>query len=73
MPELALEKHYTVKQAAELWNVSRDTIIRQFRDRPGVLKLGHRDRKNKRTYVKLLIPESVLRARHAELHGKVAA
>lgn len=70
---LALEQHFSVSSLAKLWGCGGDTIRRLFRDEPGVVKLGHRDRRNKRQYVTLLIPASVASRVHENLHGKVAA
>jgi hypothetical protein len=36
---IATEKHYRVKDLAELWGFSDNTIIKQFTDEPGVLRL----------------------------------
>jgi hypothetical protein len=69
----ALEKHYTAKEVAKLWNLSEDTIRELFRETPGVLKIGQPARRFKRTYVSVRIPESIVQKRHAELHGKRAA
>jgi hypothetical protein len=68
----ALERHYTPKEVAELWQLSEDTVRKLFRDTPGVLKIAQPARRFKRVYVSLRIPESVLQKRHAELHGKAA-
>ena len=35
--EKLLERHYTVTELAEQWNLSRDTIQRMFEDEPGVV------------------------------------
>lgn len=37
---IAMERHFTVKELAELWGFSEDSILRMFRDEPGVLKVG---------------------------------
>jgi hypothetical protein len=55
-----LEKKYTVKQAAELVNVSRETVRRRFHDDPHVGRVGHPEGRFKRSYFKLLIPQSEL-------------
>jgi hypothetical protein len=62
-----LERHYSVTQIAEQWNVSDDTVRKQFFDEPGVLRIGQasrlmggRQKKLKRHYIILRIPESVL-------------
>jgi hypothetical protein len=54
-PELVrLDQHYTPQFYAELWGVSRDTIVRWFQDLPGVLKLSEPGRRKRR--VELRIP-----------------
>lgn len=61
---VALDRHYSVAEVAELWNVSRDTVRRIFQDLPGVLKIGHGETKHKRKYVTLSIPERIVKAQH---------
>lgn len=56
----AAERHYTVAEVAERWRVSENTIIRRFRDQPGVLNIGIGKK------VALRIPESVLSAYHEQ-------
>jgi hypothetical protein len=54
-PDLVrLDQHYSPQFYAELWGVSRDTIVRWFQDLPGVLKLSERRRGRRR--VELRIP-----------------
>jgi hypothetical protein len=69
----ALEKHFTVKQLAELWALSEDTIRRLFAERFDVLKVGSSETRSKRKYFVLRIPESVAQKVHAELRGRKAA
>jgi hypothetical protein len=69
----ALERHYTCHELAKLWNLAPDTIRALFRDAPGVLKINRPERRNKRGYVSMRIPESVAQKRHAELNGRAAA
>ena len=72
MPEvLATEKHYTIPEIADLWGASADTVRKYFIDETGVIKLGHQTRKNKRRYVTLLVPESIMKKVHARLAGAV--
>jgi hypothetical protein len=66
----ALEKHYTVAQIAELWGWSDDTVRRTFRHEPGVIAITHPERRGKRPYSKLSIPESVLLRVHERLTVK---
>lgn len=71
-PDLSAEKHYSVAEVHQLWSLCRDKVRQLFENEPGVLKIGHADRRGKRKYVSLRIPESVLRRVHAKLHGQVA-
>ena len=64
--DISLEKHYTVDELAELWNLSRETIRRLFQDVPGVLAFGV-DASYGRPYITLRIPESVVIRRHRQL------
>jgi hypothetical protein len=66
-PVLAMERHFTPKQLAELWGFSEDTIRRRFQDVPGVLKVGAAFRRKRRGYVSLRIPESVAVKVHEDL------
>lgn len=62
----ALEKHYSVHELAEIWQLSDETIRRLFRDEPGVLKLTA-PRRRKRSYEVIRIPESVAIKKHEAL------
>jgi hypothetical protein len=66
----ALERHFTIQQVAELWGWSDDTVRRTFRHEPGVIAIMHPERRGKRPYSKLSIPESVLVRVHERLTVK---
>lgn len=68
----AIERHYTVLEVSDLWQLHPDTVRKLFRDQPGVLKIGHKERRNKQGYVTLRIPESVLARVHSERTKAVA-
>lgn len=53
------EKHYTVQEVAEAWNMSENLVRRLFEKEPGVV-IFKKDRPHKRTYKTIRIPESVL-------------
>jgi|SRR6267143_4082749 len=55
-----LERHFSILEISEIWNVSKDTVRRMFQNEPGVLVLGGRSSGRKRRYVTLRIPQSVL-------------
>jgi AraC-like DNA-binding protein len=54
------ERHYTVKELAQMWGLSPTAIRRLFRDEPGVLRFGREKRGHQRDYMTLRIPASVL-------------
>jgi hypothetical protein len=56
----AIERHYTVKELGALWKLSGSTVIKIFRDEPGVLKIGRERRRGRRSHMTLRIPESVV-------------
>lgn len=66
-PASAFEKHYSVKELATLWNLSDRTIRRMFVGEPGVVAWGASERRRKRAYKTLRIPESVARRVHRRL------
>ena len=59
------EKHFTVKELAELWGPSVTKVRRMFQNEVGVVLVGEPSRrlgkKLKRGYFTMLIPESVAR------------
>lgn len=54
-------RYYSVKEIADLLNLSQDYVRKLFQNEPGVLVLGDQSSKYKRRYTTLRIPESVLR------------
>ena len=60
--ELVGQHLLTVAEAADFLKISRDSVIRKFRSRPGVLDLGSPEGCRKRAYRVLRIPSSVLAA-----------
>jgi hypothetical protein len=56
----ALERHYKPREIAEMWGWSVKTVIRRFRNEPGVLKVERSETWNKRRYTQITVPESVL-------------
>ena len=62
--DLALDKHYSVGELAHLWGLSEKTIRRIFVDEPGVIKFGTEERRFKRGYITLRIPECVVQRVH---------
>ncbi len=63
----ANEKHYSVSEIAQLWNLSDRTIRRIFENEPGVLCLGRPETKHKRGYRTLRIPDTVMQRVHRRL------
>ena len=58
--EIALERHYTIREIAERWAVSENTARRTFEHEVGVLVFGPDESRYKRKRKLLRVPESVL-------------
>ncbi|MBZ5673358.1 MAG: hypothetical protein LAP61_03860 [Acidobacteriia bacterium] len=54
------ERHYSVKEVAQMLAMSGAAIRRLFCNEPGVLRFGKEKRGHQRDYVTLRIPASVL-------------
>ena len=52
-------KVYTPKELADLWRLSENSIRRLFQDESGVFTMGESNRRGKRGYCTLRIPEVV--------------
>lgn len=68
----AIEKHYSVQELADIWNLSEDTIRRLFREEPGVLRISATHDQRKRHYVVLRLPESVVIRVYERLRRRTA-
>lgn len=61
----AMERHYSIQEIAELWNISEDTARRMFENEPGVVQVGQaRMNGKRRAYRTFRVPESVLERVH---------
>jgi hypothetical protein len=56
---IVIDQHYPPSFYAALLHVSVSTIVRAFRDRPGVIKLAVESNNGRRTRVELRIPYKV--------------
>lgn len=61
------QPHFSVSTIAELWAYSEDTIVRLFKDRKGVLKVGTTPGRGRRPRITLRIPYSVMLEVYSEL------
>ncbi|MEI9972317.1 MAG: hypothetical protein WDO73_09855 [Ignavibacteriota bacterium] len=68
----ANDKHHTVDEIAEAWNLSKDTIRRIFLVEEGVLKIVRPGTRYKRSHTTLRIPDGVMRRVHCRMCGRVA-
>jgi hypothetical protein len=64
---IATEKHYRVAELAKLWGIVPGTVIRYFRNEPGVLKLMGPSITGRKKRCVLSIPESVASRVHERL------
>jgi hypothetical protein len=62
-----VERHFTVAEVAELWNLSPDAVRRLFENEPGVLVLGDRGAGKTRRYRTLRIPQGVVECVHRRM------
>jgi transcriptional regulator GlxA family with amidase domain len=65
--DLSRERHYSVAELAQLWNLSDKTIRRMFENEPGVLQWSNDETRFKRGYTTLRIPETVALRVHRRL------
>ena len=63
----AIERHYTPAELAKAWGVDSETIRNLFRHEPGVVKIGDKNPKHKRSYLTLRIPAEVAERVHRRL------
>jgi hypothetical protein len=56
----AFERHYSVNEVAEMWNLAYNTIKAMFKNEPGVFAIGSEETRYGRPRITLRIPESVL-------------
>jgi hypothetical protein len=62
------ERHYSVRQIAEQWQLSDDAVRKIFECEPGVIAIGEaRSSGRKRRYVTLRVPKAVLERVHSRL------
>lgn len=67
--EISVEKHYSVRELAHLWQLSEKTIRRIFENEPGVIMWGVGESRFKRRYRTLRIPETVVLRVHRQLRA----
>lgn len=61
------ERHYSVGEIGEMWNLSPDVVRKLFEREPGVLVIGDFHSRGKRRYTTLRIPQSVAERVHRRL------
>lgn len=64
--EATFERHYSVEELCELWNMSDDFVRRLFLKEPGVV-VFHHARPGRRVYRTLRIPASVAERVHRRM------
>jgi len=63
----ALERHFSVQQIAEMWNLCENSIRALFKNEPGVVLIERPRSRWKRGYSTLRIPQSVLERVHCRM------
>lgn len=64
---LAMERHFTVKEVAEMWGISQDLVRDVFRGEPGVLRIERPETRKKRGYATIRVPQTVMESVHRRL------
>ncbi len=67
VPTAFNERHYSVKEIAEMWSLSTDAVGRLFDHEPGVLVIGDSESRHKRQYRTLRIPHSIIERVHRRM------
>jgi AraC-like DNA-binding protein len=67
LPGPSFERHFSVKEVAQLWHMSVDTVRRLFENEDGVVRYGHAEGLHRRRYVSISIPQSVVEHVHRRL------
>jgi hypothetical protein len=65
--QTAFEKHFTVAEISELWQLDKKTVRRLFEHEPEVFSFGSSESRVKRRYRTLRIPESVMVKVHRKM------
>ncbi|HXJ93079.1 MAG TPA: hypothetical protein VMT20_09380 [Terriglobia bacterium] len=63
------ERHYSVAEIGELWNLSPDAVRKLFKREPGVIVIGDPAPRGKRPYRTLRLPQSVVERVHRRLRN----
>lgn len=64
---LALERHFSVQEVAEMWTLRENSIRAIFKSEPGVVLIERPRGRWKRGYSTLRIPQSVLERVHRRM------
>ncbi len=67
------ERHFTINELAEAWNISPDKCRELFIGEPGVLNFGKPPTRRKRIYRPIRIPASVAARVYARLTNSISA
>jgi len=63
----ALERHFSIKEIAELWGLCENSVRELFKQEPGVVRIQRPKSRYKRAYTTLRIPRSVLERVHRRM------
>lgn len=64
--EICSEPHYTPAEVGKILKIDNETVIRLFRNEPGVITWGSGETLHKRQRMFIRIPRSVLRRFHEQ-------
>ena len=63
----ALERHFSIKEIAELWGLCENSVRELFKQEPGVVRIQRPKSRYKRAYTTIRIPRSVLERVHRRM------
>lgn len=56
---LALQRHFTISELAELWHYSYNFLRPRFENHPAVVRSGQEESMHRRRKIQIRVPESV--------------
>jgi hypothetical protein len=65
--DIALERHYSIQEVAEIWGLCENSVRELFKDEPGVVRIARPKSRHKRPYITIRIPLSVLERVHRRM------
>lgn len=65
--EAALERHFSIKEIAEIWGLCENSVRDIFKNEPGVVRIHRPPSRYKRAYTTIRIPQGVVERVHRRM------